>query len=67
MIPHLDKYPLLTQKLADFEQFKVVVEMLKRKEHLTNEGLQQIVNIRASVNDGLPDTLISAFPNTISV
>lgn len=67
VIPHLDKYPLLTQKLADFEQFKVVVEMLKRKEHLTNEGLQQIVNIRASVNDGLPDTLISAFPNTIPV
>jgi hypothetical protein len=35
--------------------------MLSRKEHLTKEGLQQIVNLRASINNGLSDEL-KCFP-----
>lgn len=31
------------------------------------EGLQQIVNIRASLNDGLTDSLKNAFPDTVPV
>jgi hypothetical protein len=64
IIDHFIKYPLITKKQADFELFKQIVEMLSRKEHLTREGLQQIVNLRASINDGLSDELKSAFPNT---
>ena len=37
---------------------------MNRKEHLTPSGLQQIVNLRASINNGLSETQISAFPNT---
>ena len=44
IIDHFDKYPLITQKLADYLLFKQFVEILSRKEHLTKEGLQQIVN-----------------------
>lgn len=55
------------QKRADFELFKQVEDLMNRKEHLTKEGLQQIVNIRASMNNGLPDDLKAAFPNTIPV
>ena len=40
---------------------------MNRKEHLTNEGLQKIVNIRATINLGLSDELKKAFPNTIPV
>lgn len=64
IIPHFNKYPLITQKQADFLLFKQVVEIMNRGEHLTPAGLQEIVNLKASLNNGLSRTLISAFPNT---
>ena len=67
IIPHFDKYPLESQKKADYELFKRVVNKMKNKEHLTNIGLQEIVNIRASLNLGLSTTLKEAFPNTVPV
>jgi len=62
LILHLDKYPLLTQKVADFLLFKQVVELMNNKVHLTVEGLNQIVNIKASMNLGLSDKLKLEFP-----
>ncbi|KAF8414617.1 homing endonuclease [Tirmania nivea] len=41
--------------------------MLHRKEHLSPNGLQQIVNIRALINNGLSDTLKVAFPHVTPV
>lgn len=35
----------------------------ERGEHLTTEGLNKIVAIKASMNKGLPDELKKAFPN----
>jgi hypothetical protein len=67
IIPHFEKYPLLTQKRADFILFKEVVKKIEKKEHLTIEGLKDIVNIKASINLGLPDKLKVAFPNTVPV
>jgi hypothetical protein len=67
IIPHFDKYPLITQKRADFILFKQVVDLMKNKKHLTKEGLQQIVNLRASMNLGLSDKLKKAFPDVIPV
>lgn len=40
---------------------------MNHKEHLTIKGLQQIVNIRASMNNGLSLELKAAFLNTIEV
>ncbi|GAA4910298.1 hypothetical protein GCM10023405_35440 [Streptomonospora salina] len=65
IIPHFVKYPLITQKLGDFLLFKTAVDMINAKEHLTMEGLQKIVSIKASVNRGLTESLKVAFPNTI--
>jgi hypothetical protein len=53
IIPHFTKYPLLTQKRADFELWKIVVELMNKGEHLTTQGLTQIISIRASMNKGL--------------
>jgi hypothetical protein len=64
IIPHFDKYPLLTKKKADFLLFKLAIKLISLKEHLTIEGLQKIVNIRASMNLGLSEELTKAFPNT---
>jgi hypothetical protein len=41
--------------------------MMKRKEHLTAEGLQKIINIRASINRGLSPLLKEAFSNSVAV
>lgn len=38
IIPHFDKYPLATQKLADYMLFKEIVSLMKIKEHLTLDG-----------------------------
>jgi LAGLIDADG endonuclease len=57
IIEHFDIYQLITQKKADFEIFKKVFNIIKNKNHLTNEGLQQIINLRASMNIGLSDNL----------
>ena len=65
IIPHFIKYPLITQKLADFLLFKAVVDMANTKEHLTLKGLQKIVSLKASINLGLNDELKAAFPDTV--
>lgn len=44
IIKHLDKYPLITHKWADFELFKLVVNMMLNKEHLT-EGVKIVFKV----------------------
>jgi hypothetical protein len=61
IIPHFLKYPLFTQKGADFILFTKIVELISSKAHLTNEGLQNIVNIKASLNLGISENLKSYF------
>lgn len=68
IVNHFDKYPLLTEKRVDFELFKQVIDIILRKEHKTIEGLQKIVNIKASMNfEKLSDSLRASFPNTVPV
>jgi len=64
VLPHFDLYPLITQKKADYELFKRIIETMNNQEHLTDLGLQKIVNLRASLNLGLSEGLKVAFPNT---
>ena len=61
IINHLEKYPLLTQKGADFILFKEVVKLMNNKAHLSIQGLNQIINIKASMNLGLSDFLKAEF------
>jgi hypothetical protein len=67
VIPHFDKYPLITQKNADFDLFKQIVEIQRKKEHLTLEGLKKVLSIKASSNLGLSEAAKNAFPNIIPV
>jgi hypothetical protein len=50
LVIHLEKYPLLTQKAADFLLFKEAVKLVNNKRHLEAQGLNRIVNIKASMN-----------------
>jgi hypothetical protein len=61
IIPHFQKHPLITQKAADFLLFAQIVELMSNNEHLTKEGLEKIVNIKASINLGISDSLKAEF------
>lgn len=67
IIPHFEKYPLVTNKRADYLLWKKVAMKMHKGEHLTTKGLQSIVNIRASLNKGLSLALKKAFPNNAPV
>ena len=60
IIAHFEQNPLITVKIVSYQLFKQGVEMIKRKEHLTTEGLNKLISIKASINRGLftPQTLI---------
>jgi len=64
IIPHFNKYPLLTQKRADYILFTNIIDLLNSKEQATMKGLQNILNIRASMNKGLSNDLKINFPDT---
>lgn len=67
IITHFSNYPLITQKKADFILFKQIIDKIVNGEHLSAKGLQEIVNIKASLNLGLSDSFKTIFPNTLPV
>jgi hypothetical protein len=64
VIPHFDKYPLMTQKRADYLLFREIAIKMSRREHLKIEGIQEILNLKASLNLGLSEADHEAFPET---
>lgn len=56
VIPHFKKYPLFTslrlQKRVDFELMSKVINIVQKNRHLTQEGLNEIVSIKAAMNLG---------------
>nr|YP_010743645.1 hypothetical protein QAZ32_mgp48 [Diaporthe sojae]WET30391.1 hypothetical protein [Diaporthe sojae] len=65
IIHFFDKYPLITQKWADYLLFKKAYELIINKQHLTVKGLNKLVALKALMNNGLSDQLKEAFPNLI--
>lgn len=61
----LEKYPLITNKYADYVLFKKAFLLMSNKEHLTEKGLLKLVAIKASMNLGISPELKSAFPGII--
>lgn len=50
VIPFFEAYPLFTHKMYDFESFCVAVELIERKEHLTQDGLDRLRAIASTMN-----------------
>lgn len=63
IVEHFDKYPLITQKHADYLLFKKAISLTKNKEHLSLEGLLKLVSIKATLNWGLSEKLLDSFPS----
>jgi hypothetical protein len=60
-LKRVDNYPLSTKKYLDYLLFKKIVFKMLNKEHNTYEGLQEIFNIRSSLNLGLSNELKKLF------
>jgi hypothetical protein len=67
IIPHFEKYPLLTEKQADFELFKQIVIIMHNKQHLNSKGLNKIISLKSSLNKGLTPLLTTHFPSVCPV
>ena len=53
VIPFFERYPFLSRlKKKNFIIFKQIVEIIGRDEHFTKEGLEEIVNLRETINEG---------------
>lgn len=74
IIEHLEKYPLITQKLADYKgpsteffflkkegPLKQAYDFMLNNEHLKEVGLRKFVYIKATINFGLSPELKKIF------
>lgn len=61
IIKHFDKFPLFTKKQTDYVLFKKAFNIILNKQHLTPEGLDKLVALKASLNRGLSCELQDAF------
>jgi hypothetical protein len=50
IVDHFDKYPLITCKISDFLLFKQCFEIIKKREHLTEKGIEELVGLKKSLN-----------------
>jgi len=66
IIPHFDKYSLITQKQSDYKTFKNIVELIYKGEHLNKNGIIKIINLKAVLNKGLSEKLKINFPGIIN-
>jgi len=50
IIPFFDKYNIYGKKSLDFNDFKLIANMMNNKEHLTSKGLKKIILIKENMN-----------------
>jgi len=49
IINYFYQFPLITNKFADFKFFKLIFDLVQRHLHFNDEGLRQILEIKASM------------------
>jgi hypothetical protein len=50
VIPHFEKYPLLSAKKKDFRLFSEICRKMYHKEHLGEVGMKEIIRIALALN-----------------
>ena len=50
VIPHFQKFPLLSEKQKDFKIFAEVCDLVTKKQHLNRDGLKKIANLAFQMN-----------------
>ena len=53
VIPFFERFGFLSaKKRRDFSKFKQLAELMRQGQHLTREGVEEILRIRSTMNDG---------------
>jgi len=53
IVPFFKRFQFLSaKKKRDFAKFQIILELLHRNEHLSEEGMRKILAIRKEMNDG---------------
>lgn len=63
IIPHFKKYPLISQKSIDFDLWCKVIEIILKKEHLSQSGFLTVLTYCASINRGTSKKVFFLYPN----
>jgi hypothetical protein len=50
IIPLFNKYHIIGVKYKDYRDFILVADMMLKKEHLTEEGINKIIKIKMNMN-----------------
>jgi LAGLIDADG DNA endonuclease family protein len=50
ILPHFERYPLLSSKQKDFEKFAAIVPLMHEGAHLHPDGFTKIVDLAAALN-----------------
>lgn len=50
IIPHFEKYPLMTSKRSDFDKFVLICALMKQNKHLNKKYLLQIIDLAYEMN-----------------
>ncbi len=50
IIPHFERYPMLSSKQRDFEKFKLICGWMKKKKHVNSSTLVDVINTACSMN-----------------
>jgi hypothetical protein len=50
VIPFFERVPLLSAKRTDFEKFAQIVRAMARREHLTPDGFERLLEVALSMN-----------------
>ena len=53
IIPFFEKHQLKTRKRVDFQKFRKVILMMEKQEHLSEDGLEKIRQIKATMQNFL--------------
>jgi LAGLIDADG DNA endonuclease family protein len=64
---HFLNYPLFTYKLVYFTLWSLIIDIMLSKNHLTEEGLNEVIALKTHFKMGLSSILLSNFPNIIPV
>lgn len=52
--PHFSKYPLITSKQLDYNDWLEAIKLLINKEHFTPEGKDMLIDLKSKINNGRP-------------
>jgi hypothetical protein len=67
IIPHFDKYPLITQKQNDYIIWKKIINLIRDGKHLDEKGLTEILNLKVSFNKEMFDGLGVSFLRAMNI